>query len=208
MPVSGTFYRNVFTKAFNKEIDFDSDTIKGMLCTVTYTPDLDAHIYKSSVTNEVTGTGYTATGATLTSPTMTYTAANSWATTRANSTAYAAGAIVRPATGNGYLYQASTAGTSAASIPTYPTTIGSTVTDGSVVWTCVGKGILVLDGADLSWATSTITARYCVLYDSTPATDATRPLIALIDFGADMASTAGTFLVQFDAVGIAYVFVA
>lgn len=57
----------------NAEIDFDTDTIKVMLCTSSYTPNQDTHQYKSSVTNEVTGTGYTAGGATLASKTVTYT---------------------------------------------------------------------------------------------------------------------------------------
>jgi hypothetical protein len=46
-----------------------------------------------------------------------------------------------------------------------------------------------------------------VIYDSTPATDATRPLIALVDFGADVSSTAATFTVTFDVRGICYVLV-
>ena len=56
--------------------------------------------------------------------------------TRAASTAYAAGALVRPGTINGYVYKCTTPGTSAATAPTFPTTPGSTVTDGTVVWTC------------------------------------------------------------------------
>src|SRR5690606_21921979 len=48
-----------------KEIDLDSDTIKVMLCTSSYTPDQDTHQYKSDVTNEVSGTGYTAGGTTI-----------------------------------------------------------------------------------------------------------------------------------------------
>lgn len=191
----------------NKELDFDSDTIKAMLCTSSYTPNYDTHQYKSSVGSEVSGTGYTPTGATLSSCTVTYTAANSWGTSRANSTAYTAGQVVRPATGNGFLYQCVTAGTSGGSIPTYPTVVGQTVTDGAAVWACVGTGITVVTAASPSWTTSTITARYCVIYDSTPATDATRPLIAIIDFGADVSSTAATFTVTIDAVlGIAYWF--
>lgn len=208
MAVSGSFYRGVFAKAFNMEIDFNSDTIKVMLCTSSYTPDLDAHVYKSSVTNEVSGTGYTATGATLTSATVADSSGNTYGTTRANTTAYVVGNIVRPATGNGYLYQCSTAGTSGGSVPTYVTGIGQTVTDGTVTWTCVGRGIMVLSGANTSWTTATITARYAIIYDATPASDATRPLIALIDFGADMTSTAGTFQITWDASGIAYALIA
>lgn len=47
-------------------IDFDTDSFKGMLCTSTYAPDKDAHTKRSNVTNEVSGTGYTAGGATVT----------------------------------------------------------------------------------------------------------------------------------------------
>lgn len=56
----------------NKEVDFDSDTVKVMLCTSSYTPDQDTHRYKSSVTNEVTGTGYSAGGVALSSKTVAY----------------------------------------------------------------------------------------------------------------------------------------
>ena len=52
--------------------------------------------------------------------------------------AYALGAIIEPVTPNGYKYQVSTAGTSHATTePTWPTSIGSTVTDGTIVWTCL-----------------------------------------------------------------------
>jgi len=52
-------------------------------------------------------------------------------------TAYALGDFVVPTTPNGHYYQCTTAGTSDASEPTWPTD-GSTVTDGTVVWTDVG----------------------------------------------------------------------
>lgn len=199
-------YANAIKQAFNKEIDFDTDTVKAALVTSTYTPDYLAHDYFNDVTNEVSGTGYTAGGATLASKTVTLTVANSWGTSRANSTAYALGAVVRPATGNLYLYQASTAGTSGASIPTYPTTIGSTVTDGSVVWTCVGRAIFVMDAADPSWATSTITARGIVFYVST-GTSSTSALIACDMNASDQFSVAGTFTAALDPLGVAYFFV-
>ena len=41
-----------------------------------------------------------------------------------------------------------------------------------------------------------------MIYDSTPATDATRPLIAYVDFGVDVISSSGTFLLVWDALGI------
>lgn len=54
-------------------INWTSDTIKIALATSSYTPDQDAHDFFDDVTNEVVGTGYTAGGATLTTPTKTYT---------------------------------------------------------------------------------------------------------------------------------------
>lgn len=47
-------------------IDFDTDTFKVMLTTSSYTEDKDAHDFRNDVTNEVSGTGYTAGGATVT----------------------------------------------------------------------------------------------------------------------------------------------
>ena len=42
-----------------------------------------------------------------------------------------------PTTANGYVYECTTAGTSHASVePTWPTTVGNTVADGTVTWTC------------------------------------------------------------------------
>ena len=44
------------------DIDFDTDTFKAMLVTSSYTPNKDTHDFRDDVTNEVSGTGYTAEG--------------------------------------------------------------------------------------------------------------------------------------------------
>lgn len=208
MTATAHVYGPALQSMLNKELDYDTDSMKAMLCTSGYTPNGNTDRYKSSVTNEVTGTGYTATGVTLASKTVVYTAANSWATAWAASTARAVGDVVRPTTGNGFLYRCSAAGTSDPSTePTWPTGIGQTVVDGTATWVCAGTGILVLDCADISWASATITARYLVIYDATPATDATRPLLCWVDFTTDQSSTSpNAFTYQVPVAGLLQLF--
>lgn len=52
-----------------------------------------------------------------------------------------------------------------------------------------------VDFADSSWTTATITARGALIYNSSKANRA----IAVLDFGSDKTSTAGTFTVQMPA---------
>lgn len=52
------------------------------------------------------------------------------------STATAVSTKRRPTVANGYVYTCTTAGTTGGTQPTWPTTVGATVTDGTVVWTC------------------------------------------------------------------------
>ena len=145
MAVTAKIFGKFFLSALNKELDLDTDTIKAMLVTSSWTPDQDSHQYKSDVTNEVVGTGYTATGQALTGVAVTYSA---------------------------------------------------------------GTNTIKIDANDPSWPTSTLTARYLVYYVSTPATDATRPLISYVDFGADVTTTSGTFTDTIDAAGIMTITVA
>jgi hypothetical protein len=144
--MASKLYGNFVVKSFNKEIDWDSDTIKVALLTNAYTPNQDGHDYFDDVVaNQVTGTGYTSGGITLANKTNTYNSATN---------------------------------------------------------------VIVLDADDVTWASSTITARYAVIYDATPATDATRPLIGYVDFGSDQSSSNGNFTITWDSTGIVRVTVA
>lgn len=138
MAVSAKAYGSLLGVLFTGAINYASDTIKVALCTSAYTPDQDTHDYFNDITNEVTGTGYTAGGATLASKTSTYTA---------------------------------------------------------------GTNTQSLDAADVTWGSSTITARYAVIYKST-GTASTSPLIGYVDFGQDVVSSAGNFTITWDATGM------
>lgn len=191
-------YRQALAKFMNHEVDVDSDTLKWTLHTSTYTPNFDTHAYVSDLTNELsTGGGYTSGGLTATGVAITYTAANSWSVQRANSTAYAVGDVVRPATGNGFLYRCVVAGTSAGTTTTLGTVLGGSTTDGSVTWECVGSGIVTVTATSPSWSSATFgPCRYAVLSDRTPGTAATQPLICLIDFVTDRTAGGGTFQIN------------
>jgi hypothetical protein len=53
-------------------IDFDTDTMKAALTTSSYSPAQDTDDFFNDVTNEISGTGYTAGGATLGTTDVTY----------------------------------------------------------------------------------------------------------------------------------------
>jgi hypothetical protein len=52
--------------------DLNTDTIKAALAQSGYTPNQDTHDFFNDITNEASGTGYTAGGKTLTTPTVAY----------------------------------------------------------------------------------------------------------------------------------------
>lgn len=144
--MASKLYGQFLAQALNKEIDWDTDTIKVALLSNAYTPDQDAHNYLDDVVaNEVTGTGYTAGGATLANKTNSYNGATN---------------------------------------------------------------VITLDADDVTWSSSTITARYAVIYDASPATNATKPLIGYVDFGSDQSSSNGNFTITWDATGIVRITVA
>ena len=67
---------------------------------------------------------------------------------------------------------------------------GSALTN---VTPALAGSVAVCDFSDLTFGTATVTARGCLLYNSTNGNKA----IAAIDFGADKTSTAGDFTVVF-----------
>lgn len=88
------------------DIDLENDTIKVALITSDYSPDKDAHDHFDDITNEVSGTGYTAGGTTLASKVVNQDDANDRAefdaadTTWSSSTITARAAVIYHDMGN------------------------------------------------------------------------------------------------------------
>lgn len=59
----------------------------------------------------------------------------------------------------------------------------------------------VFDAADVTWSSSTITARYAIIWKNT-GTNTTSPLVAYVDFAADKTSDNGNFVIQWSSEGI------
>lgn len=68
--MANAIYNSFKRDIMNGSIDLDTDTIKLMLVTSTYVPNIDTHTKRSDITNEVVGTGYTAGGVTLANKTV------------------------------------------------------------------------------------------------------------------------------------------
>lgn len=136
--MASVFYNSFKHRLLDGTIDLDTDDIKVMLVTSAYSPDIDTHTVVGDVTNEVSGTGYTAGGESLTS------------------------------------IDASQDNTN-------------------------DRG--VYDADDVSWTSSTITARGAVMYDDTVVSPS-KPLICYFDFGSDKSSSSSTFKIQWDGSGI------
>lgn len=78
---------------------------------------------------------------------------------------------------------------------------GATLASASITYTA-GTNVCKLDATDVTWASSTITARYAVIYVR-ETNDNESPLLLYIDFGANVTSTNGDFKIAFNASGIA-----
>lgn len=94
----------------NGAIDLDTDTIKVMLVTSSYAQNIDTHTKRSDITNEVSGTGYTAGGATLGSVTVSADNTNDRGTFDAADTSWTTATI----TARGAVYYKSRGGASSA----------------------------------------------------------------------------------------------
>lgn len=136
--MADVIYNNFKKNIMNGNIDLDTDDIKVALVTSTYTPNQDTHEDFADITNEVTGTGYTAGGASL-----------------------ANDAVTADTTDNEGVY----------------------------------------DADDITWSSSTITARAAILYKDS-GVDTTSWLIAYLDFGSDQSSSSGNFTIQWGTEGI------
>jgi hypothetical protein len=137
--MANLIFNNAKKYLMNGSVDLDTDTIKVMLVTSSYTPNADTHDFRDDVTNEVSGTGYSSGGSALANKTVT--------------------------------------------------------TD-----TTDDEG--VFDADDLTWSTSTITARGAVLYKSRGGASSADELICYIDFGSDKSSSGGNFTLQWASEGI------
>jgi hypothetical protein len=62
--MASLIYNSAIDDIVRGAIDADTDTFKAMLVTSSYTPNKDTHDKRDDVTNEVSGTGYTAGGVT------------------------------------------------------------------------------------------------------------------------------------------------
>ena len=250
MAVTAKVYGKFLMTALNKEVDILEDDIKIMLCTSSYAVNQDTHQYKSSITNEVTGsvkatgiltfTGVIADGDYVTigadiyefDTDSNYTAGRIQVVPSSTSYADAITALVSAINTSATETISAIGGDTTVTITadnygTSYNSIGTTVSFANASWgntTMTGgtdngyitggislinktltyntSNYIYFDADDVQWDNSTITARYAVIYDNTPATDATKPILGYIDFGADTVSTVGIFKITFNATAI------
>lgn len=71
----------------------------------------------------------------------------------------------------------------------------------NMTYTASGR-VVTFDADDVVWADSTIDAGYAVVYDDTPAADADKSLLTLVDFEGTESSESGNFTIEWSASGI------
>lgn len=62
--------------------------------------------------------------------------------------------------------------------------------------------LAVLDGDNVTWEDSEITARWGVIFDNTPGDDADKKLLAVLDFEEEKSTAGGPFEIQWHEDGI------
>jgi hypothetical protein len=107
--MASLIYNSAIDEMARGDIDFDTDTFKAMLVTSSYTPNKDTHDFRDDVTNEVSGTGYTAGGATST-VTVTKDTANDKVTIQFGAVSWSSSTV----TARGCVYYKSRGGASSA----------------------------------------------------------------------------------------------
>lgn len=123
-------YGSFWSDVLKGNVDCDTDTFYVLLTTSSYAPNYDTHARRSDVTNEVSGTGYTAGGNSITVTVSSYDTTNN----------------------------------------RIDVTLGGT-----------------------TWASSTITGRQAVVYKRRGGAASADELVACVDNGSDVISSAGTF---------------
>jgi hypothetical protein len=89
----GNALANQYGTTAGNRVDWVTDTIKVALTTSTYTPNQDTHDFFDDVTNEITGTAYSAGGATLGTKSVVYTAGTNTVALKAAATTWATATI-------------------------------------------------------------------------------------------------------------------
>lgn len=77
------------------------------------------------------------------------------------------------------------------------TLTGQSVTDTGNVYTFTGSAV--------SWTSATFSCQVAFVYDSTPGSAATDPLISFVDMGATQTVSSATFTIQWAGSGIAQI---
>lgn len=107
--MASLIYTSFLDNVAKGAIDCDSDTFKAMLVTAAYTPSQSTDTKRNNVTNEVTGTGYTAGGVASTA-TVTKVIATNQVTIQFNTVSWTGSTI----TARGCVYYKSRGGASSA----------------------------------------------------------------------------------------------